>query len=79
VLRQPIHEKDHMDPVDPAAQVTLDPALLAQFPEGFRHLACIRTRIGYQVKRDMPGLTGPEVSALYESGRRWLVGDALDG
>ncbi|WP_137128257.1 nuclear transport factor 2 family protein [Roseomonas sp. HF4] len=78
VLRQPIYEKDRMDPVDPAAQVTLDPALLAQFPEGYRHLAYIQTRIGYQVKRDMPGLTGPEVTALYESGRRWLAGDTLD-
>ncbi|WP_198371229.1 nuclear transport factor 2 family protein [Roseomonas rosulenta] len=78
VLRQPIYEKDRMDPVDPAATVTLDPTLLAQFPEGYRHLAYIQTRIGYQVKRDMPGLTGPEVTALYASGAKWLAGEALD-
>ena len=34
VRRQPIYEKDRMDPVDPAARLTLDASLLAQFPEG---------------------------------------------
>ena len=78
VLRQPIYEKDRMDAVDPAATPVLDPALLAEFPEGYRHLAYIQTRIGYKVKRDMPGLSGPEVTALYASGARWLAGQALD-
>ncbi len=77
VLRQPIYEKDRMDPVDPAAKLALDPALLAQFPEGYRHLAYLQSGIGYAVKRDMPGLKGPEVEALYARGRRWLAGDAL--
>lgn len=78
VLRQPIYEKDRLDPVDPTTAPRLDPALLAQFPEGYRHLAYLQTRIGYQVKRDMPGLTGPEVAALYASGATWLAGEALD-
>jgi hypothetical protein len=78
VLRQPIYEKDRMDPVTPGTAPTLDPTLLAQFPEGYRHLAYIQTRIGYTVKRDMPGLNGPEVTALYASGARWLAGEALD-
>jgi hypothetical protein len=78
VLRQPIYEKDRMDPVDPAATLRLDPALLAAFPEGYRHLAYLQSRIGYDVKRDMPGLAGPEVEALYASGARWLKGEALD-
>jgi hypothetical protein len=77
VLRQPIYEKDRLDPVDPAAKLALDASLLAQFPEGYRHLAYLQTRIGYAVKRDMPGLTGAEVEALYARGRRWLAGDAL--
>ena len=34
VRRQPIYEKDRMDAVDPAAQLRLDAALLARFPEG---------------------------------------------
>jgi len=74
VLRQPIYEKDRLDPVDPSAKLVLDAALLARFPEGYRHLAYLQTRIGYEVKRDMPGLSGPEVEALYMRGRRWLAG-----
>lgn len=76
VLRQPIYEKDRLDPVDPSAKLALDPELLARFPEGYRHLAYLQTRIGYEVKRDMPGLVGPEVEALYARGRRWLEGGA---
>jgi hypothetical protein len=72
--RQPIYEKDRLDPVDPGAKLTLDADLLAQFPEGYRHLAYIQTKIGYKVKRDMPGLKGPEVAALYARGAAWLAG-----
>ncbi|HEY6457234.1 MAG TPA: nuclear transport factor 2 family protein [Steroidobacteraceae bacterium] len=72
VLRQPIYEKDRMDPVDPAVRLSLDSALLAQFPEGYRHLAYLQARIGYEVKKDMPGLKGPEVEALYARGHAWL-------
>ncbi|HTC51638.1 MAG TPA: nuclear transport factor 2 family protein [Steroidobacteraceae bacterium] len=79
VLRQPIYEKDRMDPVDPAVKLSLDPQLLAGFPEGYRHLAYLQTRIGYEVKRDMPGLKGPEVEALYARGRSWLAGAAMAG
>ena len=77
VLRQPIYEKDRLDPVDPAAKLSLDVALLQRFPEGYRHLAYLQTRIGYTVKRDMPGLEGAEVEALYAKGKRWLEGGAL--
>src|SRR5580704_5960127 len=75
VLRQPIYEKDRLDPVDPAATLTLDQELLRRFPEGYRHLAYLQTQIGYAVKRDMPGLRGPEVEALYRRGRAWLKGE----
>jgi len=78
VLRQPIYEKDRMDPVDPAARLALNPALLAQFPEGYRHLAYLQSRIGFTVKRDMPGLKGEAVQALYRSGAAWLAGKPLD-
>jgi len=73
VLRQPIYERDRIDPVDPTARLALDADLLAQFPSGYRHLAYLQTRIGYTVKRDMPGLQGPEVEALYAQGRDWLA------
>jgi hypothetical protein len=77
VLRQPIYEKDRLDPVDPALVPKLDRALLMEFPVGYRHLAYLQTGIGYTVKRDMPGLKGPEVEALYARGQRWLAGEAL--
>ena len=72
VHRQPIYEKDRLDPVSPSAVLRLDEDLLRQFPEGYRHLAYLQTRIGYPVKRDMPGLVGPEVEALYARGQAWL-------
>ena len=74
VLRQPIYEKDRMDPVDPAARLELDPALLVRFPEGYRHLAYLQTRIGFTVKPDMPGLKGKEVEALRHRAGEWLAG-----
>ncbi|HEY5863861.1 MAG TPA: nuclear transport factor 2 family protein [Casimicrobiaceae bacterium] len=77
VLRQPIYEKDRVDPVDPAARLALDQAKLAEFPAGYRHLAYIQTQIGYTVKRDMPQLTGAEVDALYMRGAAWLRGSSL--
>jgi SnoaL-like domain len=75
VLRQPIYEKDRLDPVDPAAKLTLDAELLARFPEGYRHLAYAQTRNGHSVKPDMPGLAGPELDALYAQGAAWLAGE----
>jgi hypothetical protein len=76
--RQPIYEKDRIDPVDSAAQVRLDTQALAAFPEGYRHLAYIQTRLGYQVKLDMPMLKGEAVQALYARGARWLAGGTLE-
>ncbi len=78
VLRQPIYEKDRLDPVDPAARLNLVSQELERFPAGYRHLAYLQAGIGYQVKADMPGLTGPEVEALYQRGARWLAGGSCD-
>ncbi|WP_339028732.1 nuclear transport factor 2 family protein [Bradyrhizobium symbiodeficiens] len=74
IRRQPIYEKDRIDPVDPAAELRLDQKALAALPEGYRHLAYMQELIGYRVKRDMPGLIGPEVEKLYGEGREWLAG-----
>jgi hypothetical protein len=76
-LRQPIYEKDRIDPVDPAATLQLDPHLLGRFPEGYRHLAYVQSNIGYKIKPDMPGLKGAEIEALYERGQSWLNGGPL--
>ncbi|HVL35910.1 MAG TPA: nuclear transport factor 2 family protein [Burkholderiales bacterium] len=74
VRRQPIYEKDRLDPVDPSARLSLDAALLASFPEGYRHLAYLQTRLGFTVKKDMPQLRGPQVERLATHGRAWLQG-----
>jgi hypothetical protein len=77
VLRQPIYEKDRLDPLDPAASLSLDAELLAALPRGYRHLAYVQTHIGFEVKRDMPGLTGAAVQRLYRRGAEWLAGGEL--
>ena len=76
--RQPIYEKDRIDAIDPSATLKLDADALAGFPEGYRHLAYIQTRIGYKVKLDMPMLKGPVVEELYRRGARWLAGGVLE-
>lgn len=76
VRRQPIYEKDRLDVIDPSARLQLDPQLLASFPEGYRHLAYLQSKIGFKIKMDMPGLKGAVVQALYARGQSWLRGDA---
>ena len=79
VRRQPIYEKDRMDPVDPAATLALDAARLAAFPEGYRHLGYLQSSIGFKVKPNLPGLRGEAVERLYAEGRAWLAGSARPG
>jgi len=78
VWRRLFYEKDRLDPVDPGAIPKLDPALLARFPVGYRHLAYLQTKVGYKVKEDMPGLDGAEAEALYAKGAAWLKGKSFD-
>jgi len=79
VRRQPIYEKDRLDPVDPAARLTLDPTLLASFPEGYRHLAYLQSKNGFTIKPDLPGLRGAVVETLYGEGKAWLEGAPRPG
>jgi hypothetical protein len=74
VRRQPIYEKDRMDPVDPSVRIKLDPDLLGSIPEGYRHLGYLQSRLGFTVKRDLPQLKGEAVERLYRQGRAWLEG-----
>ena len=46
------------------------PICSPSFPAGYRHLAYAQTQIGYEVKRDMPGLVGPGVAAALSPRRR---------
>jgi hypothetical protein len=79
VRRQPIYEKDRMDPVDPSATLALEPGLLARFPEGYRHLAYLQSTNGFDVKDNLPGLRGNVVDALYAEGQAWLGGSPHPG
>jgi hypothetical protein len=79
VRRQPIYEKDRMDPVDPAAALKLDQSHLAQFPEGYRHLAYLQSKNGFTIKGNLPGLRGAAVETLYQEGAAWLNRSATPG
>jgi hypothetical protein len=72
VRRQPIYEKDRLDPVDPSVVLHLDPDLLARFPEGYRHLGYLQAKNGFTVKDDLPGLRGAGVEKVYTEGKAWL-------
>lgn len=79
VRRQPIYEKDRLDPVNQGTTLELDRNLLSQFPEGYRHLGYLQAKNGFQVKQGLPGLRGSEVEKLYEEGKAWLAGSAHPG
>jgi hypothetical protein len=79
VRRQPIYEKDRLDPVEPGRKMDLDAALLAKFPEGYRHLGYLQTKAGFNVRLGLPGLRGPEVAKLYGEGAAWLEGSPQPG
>jgi hypothetical protein len=79
VRRQPIYEKDRLDPVDPSAVLKLDADLLGRFPEGYCHLAYLQSKNGFNVKAGLPGLRGPAVEKLYAEGKAWLEGSARPG
>jgi hypothetical protein len=79
VRRQPIYEKDRLDPVDPSAVLKLDADLLGRFPEGYCHLAYLQSKNGFNVKSGLPGLRGPAVEKLYAEGKAWLEGSVQPG
>jgi hypothetical protein len=79
VRRQPIYERDRMDPVDPASTLSLDAAQLSRFPYGYRHLAYLQTELGFAVKTGLPELTGAAVEQLGREGHAWLEGSTSPG
>ncbi len=70
VRRQPIYEKDRMDPVDPAAQLTLDAAHLAPLPRGLSspRISAIEERVRDQGEPSRPPRAGCPV-AIYGGSR----------
>lgn len=74
VRRQPIYEKDRLDPLNPGSELVLEQKLLMGFPEGYRHLAYLQSKLGFKIKMDMPQLKGAVVEALYKRGTAWIEG-----
>jgi hypothetical protein len=68
-----------LDAVVPGTTLELDAALLARFPEGYRHLGYLQTKAGFNVRLGLPGLRGPEVQTLYAEGKAWLEGSPMPG
>ncbi len=77
VLRRLIYEMDRLVPLDPAATIKLDEKILDRFPVGYRHLAYLQVKGGFNVKADLPGTDGPAVDALYAKGADWLKGKKI--
>jgi hypothetical protein len=75
VLRIGIYDKDRLDPVVPGTTIQLDEKLLARFPESYKYLSYMMTKVGYTIKLDLPCGNGPEVKALYQRGTKWLEGN----
>ena len=74
VLRQVIYELDRMVPVDASQTLRLDRDVLNSFPPGYKHLAYLQTKLGFEVYNNLPGTRGPEVEALKERMKRWRDG-----
>ncbi len=79
VLRRCIYDKDRIDPVEGGRTPSLDRTLLDAFPEGYRHLAYVQTRVGLEVRRDLPSLRGPAVERVYALGAAWLAHRPIEG
>jgi len=73
VFLQPIYESDGLNPVQPGTASAIQAELLASFPKDYRYLGYLQPKLGMTVKRDMPGVVGPEVDALYERDEAWLA------
>jgi hypothetical protein len=71
--RQPIYEKDRLFVLDPAGALLLEPALLARFPDGYRHLGYVQAKLGFDVRLGLPERTGEAFERLYAEGRAWLA------
>ena len=72
-VRTPVYDKDRIDPVTPGAVVKLDPALLARFAPGYRHLAYCQSLAGDQLTPGLPTPGSAEEAALLAESAAWLT------
>lgn len=72
VQRDPIHEKDRLDPLDPQAILKLDPTRLAAQPRAYRHIAYVQSLGGARITPDLVEHNSPAQQTLYEACNHWL-------
>jgi hypothetical protein len=77
VLRQPVYERDFIDPVDPNEEVELNAEIMQRRPDGYQRLAYLQEGLGYTIKPDMPTEVGAEREALNAAREAWLQGEPL--
>ncbi len=70
--RVPVYEKDRIDAVDPKQDIRLDPIALAQFAEGYRHLAYVQSLVGENLPQGLPTAGSEEERALHAESFAWL-------
>ena len=76
VRRVTICDKDRVEPVDTNEKLHLDQDLLNRFPQEYKHLAYLQTKVGYTVDPDVPRMSGGKaLEAVYRRGDDWLAGN----
>lgn len=73
VLRETVFDRDRLDAVTPGQTPPLDLELLNQFPEPYRHLGYLQSKLGFDISRDIPRLRSEAAERLYAEGRAWLA------
>lgn len=72
IKRVPVYEKDRLDPVDPAARVTLDADVLSAYPAGCRHLVYLQSRNGAVIATDLAARGTAALARLEAESAAWL-------
>lgn len=73
--RIPVYDKDRIDAVDHSKPLVIDPAWLAAYPAGCRHIAYVQALGGATVTEGLIEPGSAEEQRLYEEGSRWLMRD----
>ena len=71
--RMPVYEKDRLDPVDPAAKLTLNAELLASHPAGCRHLVYVQSHGGASIMPHIPVPGSAALARLEAESAAWLA------
>ena len=70
--RDPIHEKDRMDAVDPSVILQLDGNRLAKLPKAYRYITYVQSLNGAVITADLVQHNSPEQKLLYQQAQEWL-------